>query len=306
MVKVLVFDTESTSLGPIMSDNLLSIKKKRNIEKNIVSTNISVSNALWNDWISKWPYITQLGYVVYDTNAPTNSILFNKYINNIPDDIIFSTESSNITHIYKNVQDVINKGINPKDPSIIILSTIYQQTPAKTATSKEALDAFLHDFSECEYVVGHSVDFDKKMILAELHRLGMNPEFKTILVSKKFICTKMLTKHICKIKNTNPKLKLIYKYPRLIEAYHYYFGYKPVPTLLHNALVDAVVCLRVFCKLNYGIDVYGTNEEITTIINSFTPHSTHRNTAKWKGTRNARRRRTTTAKRGRRTTAAHR
>ena len=64
-----------------------------------------------------------------------------------------------------------------------------------------------------------------------------------------------------------------FKFPKLIEAYEKLFGYKPNAEAMHNALVDVVACLRIFCKLGEPVnfDICGTNDAITKIINSISP-----------------------------------
>jgi DNA polymerase III epsilon subunit-like protein len=102
----------------------------------------------------------------------------------------------------------------------------------------------MHDFIQCDYVVGHNVDFDKKMILDELKRLSCFKDFQTILKSDAFACTMFQSWAYCHHISSSTK------YPTLSEAYNYFVGDKIYSVNLHNALYDVIMCLQIFCKLN--------------------------------------------------------
>jgi hypothetical protein len=72
------------------------------------------------------------------------------------------------------------------------------------------------------------------------------------------------------------KQKYFYKIksPKLIEAYKHFFGYEPNPQAMHDAIIDAVICLRVFfisLPKNKRLDVCGTNPIITDYIMKISP-----------------------------------
>lgn len=77
------------------------------------------------------------------------------------------------------------------------------------------IDEFLKDFNKAKYVVGHNIDFDKKIVGAELIRLS-KPD---IMNSKKAFCTMKSSTDFCKIPGCYG-----YKYPKLQELYHKLFG----------------------------------------------------------------------------------
>lgn len=79
----------------------------------------------------------------------------------------------------------------------------------------EAIDLFMEDLNTARYIVGHNVDFDKKIVGAEMIRLGM----KDIMDSKKSYCTMLSSIDFCKIPG-----KYGYKYPKLQELYKKLFG----------------------------------------------------------------------------------
>jgi DNA polymerase III epsilon subunit-like protein len=262
MVKILVFDTETTGLPPITS----TLYNERNmINKILICSNYEVSSFFWNKWIDKWAYITQLSYILYDTENPANVKIFNKYIDLLPN-VEISPESSKITNIYKNENEVLNAGIDIHNKELFILSNMKKKN--MLILIENALNEFMIDFNKSDYVVAHNVEFDKKMILSELFRLNKISDIKNILTTKKFVCTLLLTKDICKIEMISKNNVKYIKFPKLCESYECMFGYKP--TSLHNAIYDVVICLRIYCKL-YNINVFGINIEITQLINDISP-----------------------------------
>jgi DNA polymerase III epsilon subunit-like protein len=272
MVKILVLDTETTDKTPTNIDKTLKYHEKQIIDELLLDKNTDHSMSQWKQWIQIWPYITQLSYIVYNTDEPTKSKIFNKYID-LPEDVQIKKESSKITNIYKSVEDARNKGIDPNAKGLIILKKIKETTPEKITSIKHAIEEFMSDFMDSQYVVAHNIDFDKKMILAELYRLNKLEHFKSVLNNNNFFCTMKNTINKFKIKGINGYGKIYYKLPKLSRSYKKIFGYEPNSESLHNALVDVVVCLRIFCKLGepFNFDVCGTNVEITKLINSISP-----------------------------------
>jgi len=276
MVKILVFDTETTGLDPVSLDfkeRRITYAAKEEFNKGLVTKPVeNAYDIYWEQLIGVWPYITQLSYILYDTNDPTGAKIFDKYIH-LPEHVEISAESSAITHIYRSRADALNKGVNPDTHGLIFLDETL------TADIFLAIEEFMRDFSTADVVVGHNVEFDKKMILAELKRLNQVEEFGAVLLSEDFVCTMMQTIHVCKITKTTAAGKDYFKFPSLSEAYKTLFGYAPTGDALHNAIIDVVVCLRVFCKLGSQVrdqtidfDVCGgENHEITELINSISP-----------------------------------
>jgi hypothetical protein len=68
------------------------------------------------------------------------------------------------------------------------------------------------------------------------------------------------TKSTCKIPG---KKTGSIKNPKLSEAYEYFFDDEANEKALHNALVDIIVCLRVYVKHVHDRDICGENKEIT-------------------------------------------
>lgn len=63
---------------------------------------------------------------------------------------------------------------------------------------------------------------------------------------------------LCKIIRKNYKGEPYYKYPRLCELHQFLFG--KLPTNLHNAYIDILICLRCFYKLYFQTDILQKNK----------------------------------------------
>lgn len=100
------------------------------------------------------------------------------------------------------------------------------------------IDKFLQDFNKAKYIVGHNIDFDKKIIGAELIRLS-KPD---IMNSKQAFCTMKSSTDFCKIPGYYG-----YKYPKLQELYHKLFGrdYEDA----HDAASDIEATQQCFWEL---------------------------------------------------------
>lgn len=90
-----------------------------------------------------------------------------------------------------------------------------QRASAEGIDLTEAIDVFMEDVDKCEFIIGHNVSFDKKIVGAELVRMG---RYDT-LSNKKSCCTMESTKNFCKISGNYG-----YKYPKLQELYYKLFG----------------------------------------------------------------------------------
>ena len=252
MVKILAFDTETNTNTMLM--------RKKNSKKLLSFVDYKNNNSLWSTYINICPSIIQLSYVLYDTSNSSSSKIFNKYID-IPDNITITEETIKIHHITR--------------------ETILNASNVNKAKIDDALNEFMNDFSKADVVVGHNVQFDRTMIIAELIRTSKEDkvqkikQIKQMMNNNNFACTMKITTPILKqVLHVTKKTEdqKVFKYPKLIEAYKYYFGYEPNKKFLHNALIDAIVCLRVYCmSLNNGFDICGTNKIITNYIKKISP-----------------------------------
>lgn len=266
MVKICVFDTETTGLPPILDGKDWNARNVNDM-KLLDYGDLIKPSSVWKQVLSSWPSIIQLGYIVYDTEAPDKSKIFSKYID-IPDDVIITESSIKTHHIDK--------------------EKIRREPAEKKALIGDAIAEFVDDImnSDVITVVGHNVQFDRKAVIAELLRLSSGDSTKTekqlqfLMDKKNFTCTMDVTAPICNIqiavnykdKKTNED-KVFYKMksPKLIESYQYYFGYSPDGDALHDALIDVILTLRVFIKYKYNEDVCGKNEIITDYIEKISP-----------------------------------
>jgi|LauGreDrversion4_2_1035121.scaffolds.fasta_scaffold40252_2 DNA polymerase-3 subunit epsilon len=265
MTKILVVDTETTALP---EKKYMSFDKQREHERKMLSiSELKKDDNLWSLELEKYPSIIQLAYILYDTDNPSNSKIFNKVID-IPESINISPESQKI------------HGISKEKIGLMDLF--------KKASIEDSLNEFMDDFNEADIVVGHNVDFDRRMIVAELLRLSKEknmPHIKEIMKDENFECTQEITTPICNLKvkfqYVDPETKIpkyIYKIKsaKLIEAYEHYFGYKPAGEHMHDALIDVAVCLRVYGMSFPGgqaFDVCNTNNKIKDMILKISPHN---------------------------------
>ena len=206
-MKVLAFDTETTGLPE--------------------NYNASVTDS------SKWPYIIQLSFIVFDTEE--------KEILDYSDRII--RLASTIT-------------IPPES------TAIHQITRERSEREGISINEALAEFSEAvklvDVIVAHNLSFDKKMLLVELNRQKMpncfiRPNGNGNGVWVKEYCTMQNTIDICKMPNPNKKYAEQYKWPRLNELHKHLFGNEPKGT--HNAIADVMICLRSYVYLNCNYDI---------------------------------------------------
>ena len=103
---------------------------------------------------------------------------------------------------------------------------------------KEVIDKFMEDFNAAKTIVGHNIAFDKKIIGAELIRLGQ----KDIMDSKKSLCTMEASTDYCRIPGTHG-----YKWPKLQELHKKLFGYEFEDA--HNSISDVTATLKCFKEM---------------------------------------------------------
>ena len=267
MVKICVFDTETTDVPPYLPGKDWN-EKNANDTKLLQYNDTFQTASMWDKMLPQWPSIIQLSYIIYDTENTENAKIFNKYIN-IRDDVVISDSSFTIHHINR--------------------EKIAQQPAEKKALITDAVGEFMNDImnSDVKIVVGHNVQFDRKMIISEILRLkkqsalpDVEQQLQFLMNDKNFTCTMDTTAPVCNIqmaikykdkKTGEDKVFYKVKSPKLIEAYQYYFGYEPSGEALHDALIDVIICLRVFIKYKYNEDVCGKNEVVTDYIKKISP-----------------------------------
>lgn len=184
----------------------------------------------------KWPYIVQLSYMIYDSETNLLLGLENDYID-IPNDVIMDPESVKIHNI---TSEQLRNGIN------IV----------------QALEKFNSHAEKVDLLVAHNVSFDKRMLMVE----GIRNNIKVNLTDT--YCTMRNSINLCKIETTSKSGGIYFKYPKLSELYMKLFDIVPKNT--HNALVDILICLRCFCKMELKIDVSEKNRTIRLMMRQST------------------------------------
>lgn len=247
MTRTLAFDTETTGLIPN------AVRSYHDLD----DTNM----------LNECPYITQLSYVVYDTDTE-NVKLANYYIQ-LSENVTIHPEASNITKIYKTTEDALEMGVENLDLEEITILEKFKYPKIKNIT--EVLDELLAELYTADIIVCHNVHFDKKMLLIELTRLNrINDRIQVSLLKNKFICTMLSTTSLCKIPHPRHSG---YKWPKLNEAYEILLSVKiNENTKMHNSLIDTLMCLSIYSNLNKEeIDISKINNpKINYILESLT------------------------------------
>lgn len=205
MTRVLIFDTETTGLP----EKYASIRD-----------------------YEKWPYITQISYIIYDLSNNSIHTISDNYIK-IDKSICISEESEKITGISREILN--DKGIH----------------------IKQALHDFNNALKASDIIVGHNVSFDKQIVMVECFRNRINNNFVKFhgknIIRKPEYCTCKKSSHL--FNN---------RYQKLENLYNNLFNEKP--TGLHNSLIDTIVTFRCYYKLAHNKDIYLTNPEILNYI----------------------------------------
>ena len=260
---ILVFDTETTGFPPLM--NMPKTTHKERMTVNALKTALFHSSEpnveAWSTWSPKWNNIIQISYILYHTES-NEFKTFDKYVK-LPIELVEGFLSKEETHY--TVRDALTewKAANSR---------------GETQDLKDVMHQFLQDFALSDIIVGHNVDYDKNMVLAELMSLHLSTKdaryldtFVELQRSDKFVCTAQRGVDVCKIEMSGSDGKTFFKFPRLNELYKHLFGHSPDEKKLHNALNDVIVTFRCFYIIEYGEDIYSKNHEIDSLIDYITP-----------------------------------
>jgi DNA polymerase III epsilon subunit-like protein len=210
-MKVLVFDTETSGLP----ENGASIYD-----------------------LSKWPYIIQLSYILYDLSN-NSSLIKNNYIK-IDESVIITQESHNIHNISR-------ESLNAQGINIV-----------------PALKEFNECLKKCDIVVGHNISFDKRLIFVECLRHNIKQYFTQFVANEKIqkpeFCTMKNTAQFCKLERLSKTNQVYNKMPKLSELYALLFPNEPLPKDLHNSLIDVAMTLRCYVKYVYNKDIIDNSD----------------------------------------------
>ncbi len=114
---------------------------------------------------------------------------------------------------------------------------------------KEVIEKFMEDVYAANTLVGHNIDFDKKVINTELIRLRLNNEYDDMnsydFMSKESICTMKESILFCEIPSRNYYHP--FKQPKLQELHKKLFGYEFEDA--HNSMSDVKATLKCFKEM---------------------------------------------------------
>lgn len=106
---------------------------------------------------------------------------------------------------------------------------------------EDVLHLFWKDVQNANYVIGHNVSFDKKIVEAEFYRMGE----KHVFLSKHTICTQKASTDYCKI--PSPENRYKFKWPTLSELYYILFAKEMDGA--HNSEADVQATFECFWEL---------------------------------------------------------
>jgi len=213
------------------------------------TTGLPKTKFLSNGLLNLWPYIVQLSYIIYDINEK-ELVKIRDSIIKIPYGIEIPQEVSKLHGITNDIS--YSQGIDIEN----------------------IIEEFMEDLNNCDYIIGHNIEFDINMIKVELMRLNiavnkkMNLYYKYLEFlskCKNFYCTMQESIDLCAIKKVNKMGKEYFKFPKLIELHQKLFDSSPKG--LHNSLNDILICLRCYYKMKFDKDIINENNEIGRLIN---------------------------------------
>lgn len=166
-----------------------------------------------------------------------------------------------------NWPDVIQLGYSTSDSDEIVCEYLTPSQPVTEGSIKkhgiteeflkehgkdprDVFRRFLRVCADYDVVVAHNIRFDVPVILAQLHRLGINGE---PLVQMDKYCTVLNSCQIVKAKPKNEHGKIVYKYPNLQECAAHY---RIFPTGdWHDARTDVEVLKKVYTAIHSPIEL---------------------------------------------------
>jgi len=164
------------------------------------------------DDFSNWPRIVQIAWSLYDGSG--NHWESQNYIIK-PEGFIIPEEATKIHRISQ--ERALKEGV----------------------ALRGVLEHFLRDVKSASYLVAHNIDFDEKIIGAELLREKLANQ----VTSAAKICTMKSSAAYCRIPNGRGS----YKWPNLMELYKFLFqtGFPEA----HDASFDVKACADCFFEL---------------------------------------------------------
>lgn len=167
--------------------------------------------------VENWPRIVQISWIVTD-------------------------EFQNIISKHNHIVYPNGFSIPKESTSVHGISTEYAEENG--IYIEDVLDFFKDDLSLTDYLVGHNIQFDKKVIEAEIFRSKRKTNKEICFDNVELLCTMKSTANFCKLPwayHTG------YRYPKLSELYSTLFGQEF--TGAHNAFDDIKATMRCFWEL---------------------------------------------------------
>ena len=191
------------------------------------------SKSIFN--VENFPYVMQISYILYDNESFNIIKIGNKYVNNVE----IKEQSYKINKISK---EMIDNGENIKN----------------------VLTDFINVVKECDILVAHNYNFDKKILMVECVRNKLFYKFNYILKQKHYYCTMRNSKDICKI----PSIYKVgdFKLPKLIELHKCLFNDEIKSDKLHNSLVDCIFTLKCYIMITKNVNIFSYNNEFQNFI----------------------------------------
>ncbi len=114
---------------------------------------------------------------------------------------------------------------------------------SKGVSIHDIFEKLKSDFLDCNTIVAHNINFDKHILLSELHRYNRD-DIITLFLSKRLYCTMLKGTDIANIKYKNSNKN---KFPKLIELYKFFFNEEFQNA--HNAEADVEACAKCYFKM---------------------------------------------------------
>tara|TARA_A100001011_G_C14146463_1_gene772087 strand:+ start:433 stop:1083 length:651 start_codon:yes stop_codon:yes gene_type:complete len=188
----------------------------------------------------KWPYVLQLSYILYDTSN-NELIEYSDKLVKIPYFVYISPESENIHKITR--EKCYKEGVE--------------------------IEKLLHDFNrvltKTDLIIGHNIEFDKKVLMVEFVRNKIPHKFFINNIQVPYFCTMQKGKALCNLTFKTYDGRIIPKSPKLIELYRHFFNDEP--NGLHNSLIDTIVCLRCYYKMQFDLDIFECSIDVKDLFN---------------------------------------
>ena len=214
------------------------------------TTGLPKTKIISEENLEKWPHIVQFSFIIFDTIK--NEITLSKdFIILMDDNIEIPQESINIHGVTNQISK--EKGVN----------------------IEYVLKEFFYYLREVDKLIGHNISFDINILKVELLRIIHKKKYPPHHISaykfdlhflsnyENIYCTLKESIDLCNIKTIDKFGKEYKKYPKLSELHHSLFGV--VPKNLHNSLIDILITLRCYIKMEFNIDLLIISDEFIEI-----------------------------------------